>query len=78
MKALKEADIPTPTPQDLAVRFLSGLNLVIFKELHYQLNNLAHFNIAFPKDLPMAYRLAVNYIPASSQAAERNVFDTSS
>jgi hypothetical protein len=63
VKALLEANITQPSKQDLAVRFLSGLNRILFQELHHQLNNLPHFNIAYPVDLPTAYRLAVNYIP---------------
>jgi hypothetical protein len=80
IKALKEAKVTKPTDQDQAVRFLSGLNRLLFKELHHQLNNLPHFNLAYPQDLATAYRLAVNYIPASHQAmaaTERNIFATS-
>jgi hypothetical protein len=80
VKGLTEATITKPSDQALAVRFLSGLNRILFQELHHQLNNLPHFNIAYPADLPDAYRLAVNYIPTSSRvmaAQERNVFSTS-
>jgi hypothetical protein len=81
LKALKEANVPTPSAEDQAVRFLSGLNRILFQELHHQLNNLTHFSIAYPKDLQTAYRLAINYTPHGHQAmatTERNVFAASS
>jgi hypothetical protein len=59
LKLLKEVEIATPLPEAQAVRFLSGLNRVIFQELHHQLNNLPHFKMEHPKDLATATLSAV-------------------
>jgi hypothetical protein len=72
VKGLVEAGITKPNKQDLAVRFLAGLNRVLFQELHHQLNNLPHFNIAYPADLPVAYHLACELYSSFSTRDGRN------
>ena len=76
VRSFKEVNLPTPSDQEQAIRFLQGLNREVYQQLHDDMHNYPQNHIENKKSLHNAYMFAVNFRNSKSHRSinQKNVF----